>query len=410
MIESVLKILDKNLCDHCLGRQIAQLVSGMKNEERGKSFRSVIAMMIDGKIIDYSKINPNNFYGFRFRQSKDFENIHKEKCWLCNDLFDDMDLMEKKAEKELGKIEFNNFLVGSKVPEDVLEREEKLWEETGIEFVESIKSEINRELGKKLFYAMKKPVNFKNPEVVVLANFAEKKIELQINSLYVLGYYQKLVRGMPQCKWGTPGKYKTSIQEIVAKPLMKLTKGKNNAFHGFGREDVDARCFGWRPFVIEIIEPKIRNVDLKKIQKEINKTKKVKVNKLKFSNRFTVKRVKTEKGDKTYKVIVEFNKPVERKELKKLKGLIGTISQRTPVRVSHRRADLIRKRIVKELKYKQINRKKIELTVKTNAGLYIKELVTGDEGRTNPSVSEVLKVKAKPKELDVIEIESPKNL
>jgi tRNA pseudouridine synthase 10 len=382
----------------------------MKNEERGKSFRSVIAMMIDGKIIDYSKINPNNFYGFRFRQSKDFENIHKEKCWLCNDLFDDMDLMEKKAEKELGKIEFNNFLVGSKVPEDVLEREEKLWEETGIEFVESIKSEINRELGKKLFYAMKKPVNFKNPEVVVLANFAEKKIELQINSLYVLGYYQKLVRGMPQCKWGTPGKYKTSIQEIVAKPLMKLTKGKNNAFHGFGREDVDARCFGWRPFVIEIIEPKIRNVDLKKIQKEINKTKKVKVNKLKFSNRFTVKRVKTEKGDKTYKVIVEFNKPVERKELKKLKGLIGTISQRTPVRVSHRRADLIRKRIVKELKYKQINRKKIELTVKTNAGLYIKELVTGDEGRTNPSVSEVLKVKAKPKELDVIEIESPKNL
>ncbi len=411
MIEKIAKILEKNLCDHCLGRQVAQLASGMKNEERGKSLRSVIAMMVDGKMIDYSKINPNNFYGFKFRQNKDFENnIQKEKCWLCNDLFDDMDLMEKKAEKELGKIEFNNFLVGSKVPEEVLEKEEKLWEETDIEFVESIKSEINRELGKKLFHAVNKTVEFKNPDVVVLANFVSKKAELQVNALYILGCYQKLVRNIPQCKWGTPGKYKSSIQEIVAKPLMKMTKGKNNFFHGFGREDVNARCLGWRPFVIEITEPKIRNIDLNKFQREVNKTKKVKIDKLKFCNRFTVKRVKTEKGDKTYKVIVEFDKPVERKELKKLKILIGMISQRTPVRVAHRRADLVRKRIVKELKYRQISRKKIELTVKTNAGLYIKELVTGDDGRTIPSVSDVLNVKAKPKELDVIEIESPKNL
>lgn len=410
MINEIVKILDRNICNHCLGRTCANLLYGLTNEERGRILRNSIAIMIDGKMIDYSKIDKNNFYGFKFRQNTEFQDMKKERCWLCNNLFDNLDSMTKKAEAKLRKVDFNNFLVGSKVPDDVLEREEKLWEEIGIEYVESIKSEINREIGKKLGFLFNKPTNFKNPDVVALADFVNRKVDLQINSLYILGYYQKLARGIPQSKWGTPGKYKTSIQEIVAKPFMKATKGKANAFHGQGREDVDARCLGWRAFVIEVIEPKKRFIDLKKIQKEINRNKKIKVRNLKFSDKFTVVRIKSEKGDKTYRLIVEFDKPVEKKELRKLKGLVGTISQQTPVRVVHRRADLTRKRTVRQIKYRQISKKKIELTVKTNAGLYIKELVTGDNGRTKPSISEILGVKAVPKELDVIKIETPKNL
>jgi tRNA pseudouridine synthase 10 len=195
---------------------------------------------------------------------------------------------------------------------------------------------------------------------------------------------------------------------MVAKPILKVTKGKNNFFHGYGREDVDARCLDWRPFVIEISEPRIRNFNLRKIEKQIDKRVKIKL--LKTADKFTVIRIKTEMGDKTYRVKVKLSKPVEKNELKKLKSLIGLIHQRTPVRVSHRRADLIRKRVVKTLRYRQINKKTIELTVKTNAGLYVKELVTGDTGRTKPSVAELLNVEAKPKDLDVIKIDKPKNL
>jgi len=36
--------------------------------------------------------------------------------------------------------------------------------------------------------------------------------------------------------------------------------------------------------------------------------------------------------------------------------------------------------------------------------------VSGDNGRTKPSVAEVLGIDAKPKNLDVIKIERPKNL
>jgi tRNA pseudouridine synthase 10 len=408
MIEEVSKLMGRRLCDHCLGRVYSQLLSGYTNDERGKSIRNFMAMMLDSGKLDSSKINLNNFYGIKFNHAS--IECSDEKCWLCNEIFDSIDIMVDKAKDELGKIEFSNFLVGTRVPDDILTREEKLWENAGIEYVESIKSELNREIGKRLGIILDKESNFRNPEVVVLADFANKIVDLQINSLYILGFYQKLVRGIPQCKWGTPGKYKSSIQEVVAKPTMKAAKGSGNAFHGMGREDVDARCLGWRPFVIEIVEPMIRKIDLRRLQKDINKSHKVNVRGLKFSDRFTVVRIKTEKGDKTYRVDVEFEKPIDKKDLVKIKSLRGAISQQTPTRVAHRRADLTRRRIVKEISYKVISKKKIELTVKTNAGLYVKELVHGDNGRTKPSVAGVLGVKATPKNLDVMCVEAPKNL
>jgi tRNA pseudouridine synthase 10 len=365
-------------------------------------------MMLDAKLIDSANMNLANFHGFKFRSGLKAGN--EERCWLCNNLFDYLDRFAKESCKKLKKLEFESFLVGSKVKDDVLGREEKMWETTGIEFVESIKSEINRELGKKLEKVLCKEVNFKKPDVLIIADFANKRVELQINSVYVLGCYKKLKRGIPQSKWGTPGHYKTSVQEIVAKPFMKASKGKSNSFHGYGREDIDARCLDWRPFVIEMEAPIKRKFDLKKMEKSINRGSKVKVKILRFCDKSTVRRIKTERGDKTYRVTVKLSKPIQKKDLRKLKKLVGTISQRTPTRVAHRRADLVRKRKVKEIKYRWINRKTIELKVKTNAGLYVKEFVSGNNGRTIPSVAGALGVEATPKNLDVIEIQRPKDI
>jgi len=411
MIENILKILEKGyFCDSCLGRFYYGLLAGYSNKEKGKLIRALLAMMIDSKSLDYSKVDSSNFSGFKFKINKEFSPKSKEKCFLCNDLFESLDNYSKKAVKKLEGIEFNNFSVGSLVPAEVLNKEEKLWEIIGIEYVESIKFDLNRELRKKITDIVNKPINFEKPDIVVLSDFEKGDVEIKINPLFILGYYKKFNRKIPQSKWGTPGKYKTSVQEIIAEPLMKITKGKGNAFHGYGREDIDARCLDWRPFVIEVTEPKVRNFNLKKMEKKINKNKKINIKLLKFTGKFTVRRVKSEMGDKTYRMIVKFNKPVKKQELKKLKSLIGTISQRTPVRVAHRRADLIRRRLVKDLRYRRINGKTIVLTIKGSSGLYVKELVHGDEGRTKPSLVEVLNVEASPKNLDVIKIERPKNL
>ncbi|MEM2254277.1 MAG: tRNA pseudouridine(54/55) synthase Pus10, partial [Candidatus Bathyarchaeia archaeon] len=113
-----------------------------------------------------------------------------------------------------------------------------------------------------------------------------------------------------------------------------------------------------------------------------------------------------EAAQKEYRVIVEFEKGVSEEDLKileqKLTGVI--VKQRTPLRVLHRRADLTREKYIYEVKVKKLSPKKAEMRVRCQGGLYVKELVSGDEGRTTPSVSEILGQKAKPIKLDVLNV------
>ncbi|MBU0530409.1 MAG: tRNA pseudouridine(54/55) synthase Pus10, partial [Nanoarchaeota archaeon] len=241
----------------------------------------------------------------------------------------------------------------------------------------------------------------RNPEIIALVDLDANKIEIQISSLFISGGYKKLKRGMPQTKWDM---YKETVEDIIAKPVMTSTKGEEHAMHAAGREDIDALCLDWRPFVLEIKRPKTRSIDLKKMAARINKTGKVKVNSLKYSDRKQVIHVKEMRNDKEYRALVELEKEVTEKDLKKLSQLQTTIKQKTPQRVLHRRANKTRNRKVKSIKWKKIKKKTVEMIIKGEAGLYIKELVTGDNGRTTPSASGLLKIGAKVKELDVIKI------
>ena len=87
---------------------------------------------------------------------------------------------------------------------------------------------------------------------------------------------------------------------------------------------------------------------------------------------------------------------------------MGEIKQKTPERVVHRRADKFRHRKLKSLKTKYISGKKFSIEVKCEAGLYVKELVSGDNGRTTPSVSSILQQSCICKELDVTAIHNAK--
>ena len=80
------------------------------------------------------------------------------------------------------------------------------------------------------------------------------------------------------------------------------------------------------------------------------------------------------------------------------------IKQRTPVRVLHRRTDMTREKYIYEVNVKKLSPRKAEMKIRCQGGLYVKELVTGDEGRTVPNVSEILDNKAKPMKLDVLSV------
>ena len=110
---------------------------------------------------------------------------------------------------------------------------------------------------------------------------------------------------------------------------------------------------GGRPFVVEVKEPRRRDVDVATLAAEINRRAdgRIEVEGLRRATHTMVERVKELEASKTYVLTVRLAEPVSESELAEAcEALLGeTVSQRTPNRVDHRRADIVRTRAVYSL-------------------------------------------------------------
>ncbi len=289
-----------------------------------------------------------------------------------------------------------------------------------------IKQEINYELSKKLCELMNvEDVRRKRgvADLTVDLDAEDLSYEIRITPLYIYGRYVKRVRNIPQTRWlcsacggkgcqvcGFTGKkYSTSVEELIGQPCLNLTKGEDAVLHGAGREDVDARMLGrGRPFILEVRKPKIRSVGLRDLEKAVNDHAggRVSVMFLAFAEPKHVSKLKTAKYRKKYRAVVEFEREVSEEELRKALEELSyrVIEQFTPERVEHRRANILRKRKTYKLDLLLLRGKKAVITVEADSGLYIKELVSGDKGRTKPSLSEILNNPSRVVRLDVLDV------
>jgi tRNA pseudouridine synthase 10 len=125
-----------------------------------------------------------------------------------------------------------------------------------------------------------------------------------------------------------------------------------------------------------------------------------------------VETLKSEKAHKKYRISVEVEGGIARNELEealdRLRGAV--ISQQTPARVVHRRADRIRERRVVDARVAGQEDGRFFLDVVGEAGLYVKELVSGDGGRTRPSLAGLLGRPARVIQLDVLEVEGSEEM
>jgi len=64
-----------------------------------------------------------------------------------------------------------------------------------------------------------------------------------------------------------------------------------------------------------------------------------------------------------------------------------------------------RKRYLYKIKLKRLKLDLVEMWIRCQGGLYIKELIHGDKGRTKPSITEAVGVPAKCVQLDVMKVE-----
>jgi len=438
VLEKALSMLSKYpLCDHCLGRQFAVLGYSIENKDRGKALKlsltlqaSALNLAKNAEGIKRLKVLAVN--GFSREAQETLHHLKKriakkdalKTCFLCEGKFQLLDVLIQKALQAIVNYEYTSFLVGVELPVAVEEREDEFKAAFNVSYGESIRHEFGRLLGKGLAELTGKTVEYKKPDIVVIINPFAEQVRVQVNPLFVAGRYRKLVRDIPQSKWfcsscrgkgcekcgGTGKMYPESVEELVSKPFLEAAEGEKTAFHASGREDIDARMLGsGRPFVIEISKPKKRFLDLKTLEGDVNANAagKVEVSSLRFTNKDVVRRLKkAESAQKEYRVLIAFENKVSEEDLRLLEEKLSNVlvRQQTPLRVLHRRADLIREKYIYEVKVKNLSLNRAEMNIRSQGGLYVKELVSGDQGRAKPNVSDLLGNRAQHLKLDVLNV------
>ncbi len=245
-------------------------------------------------------------------------------------------------------------------------------------------------------------------------------------SWYLESRYRKLVRGLPQTIFWCPdckgnrrrrkgcarcggfGKLtKDSVQELIARQLLGAFKARKGLFHGAGREDRDVRMLGsGRPFVFEVVGPRHLDVDLEVLRARIHERHgdKIQLDPFVPVQRERVAFWKESHFDKVYRAEVEVTPEVSDALLHGLSGRRVLIQQRTPQRVAHRRADLAREREVTFVRAERLGPARIAIEVRCSHGTYVKEWISGDDGRTRPSLAAELGATCRCEALDVLEI------
>ena len=427
------------VCDACLGRQFADRSHGLANRERGEALRIAVALADD----------------------EPYE--ASEECWVCEGeaTVDSVERWADRAASAVEGYEFETYQVGTRVPPLLAENDDLFREDAGLATTangdgaadesedgdtdaagdgtgrqhadseaEALKTELNREVGKRFGQRTGAEVDFERPDVQLTLDLATDEVDVQINSAFVYGRYRKLERDIPQTRWpcnecgatglkrgaecpgcdGTGYRYDRSVEQLTAPVVKDAMDGAEAVFHGAGREDVDALMLGTgRPFVIEVREPRRRRIDVESLEAEINEFADgaAEVEGLRLATHDMVERVKEHDASKRYRMDVEFGSDVESEALAdalaELEG--ATIEQRTPQRVDHRRADTVRTREVYETSGELVDERHADVEIHGAGGLYVKELVSGDEGRTEPSLAGLLGVEATVTALDVLAVE-----
>ncbi|HJM17881.1 MAG TPA: tRNA pseudouridine(54/55) synthase Pus10, partial [Candidatus Poseidoniia archaeon] len=169
---------------------------------------------------------------------------------------------------------------------------------------------------------------------VAIIDTSYDTIDLEIKSLFIEGNYNKFDRTVPQTRWpcssckgigcrkcdNTGQLYPDSVQSLIASYFIRESFCTEDLFHGMGREGIDAAMLGdGRPFVLELRMPKVRDLNLEGLEKEINEANnnRIKVNNLRFVDRPRVAELKNTVCDKSYRVDVSVSDITSIESLKK---------------------------------------------------------------------------------------------
>jgi tRNA pseudouridine synthase 10 len=299
---------------------------------------------------------------------------------------------------------FKTFNIGVVIKPSIVDRDDFIRSQYKLKGIDSIKTDITKEIGKLYSKKTKKSIDHLDPDITFTINFKEELCELRSKSITLSGRYVKSERGFSQkqkscdncsgkgcriCNFHGIIEY-DSVEGAISKLLFQKFGGTTAKFTWIGGEDKSSLVLGTgRPFFVKIQNPHKRNVKLSNVS--INS---IKINHLKSVYESPKKPLKF---NSIISVKISTESQIDSKSLKKLKDL--TIG---PVIVYEKSGKRSEKKIF-DVKSKKNSKNLFTLIIKAEGGLPIKRFVMADD--VTPGISTILDTPCECREFDFLEIE-----
>ena len=285
------------LCDNCLGRMFGGLSRGLSNEERGRAIRETVKMDIHLQLLEGKRV-PRKLLKSLISLYNEMEmkslleerginiapKVIESSCEICGGLFNELDDILTELLPYILEYEFTGYVVGVTSLPEYEEREERIKMKYGLWFSESIRSELSRELGKKLDKKLRvanKAVEYdpSSPEATIIIDITNKTVEVETKPIQIyFEVYREKERPLfaKNCKSCRGKGCETcdyigkeagnSLEYALGKVMLKETGGRRWRFSikYLDRERDKIEVY------LKVIRPKKRNIDVKRLIKTLD--------------------------------------------------------------------------------------------------------------------------------------------
>jgi len=300
------------------------------------------------------------------------EEPNYKRCYLCNSIIEDfIDKASLQVSYRIDKYNVKKFLIGIRINDDTIIKEESIKSQYKLSYGESIKNELKREIGKKVQQI--KPnskVDFDSPEVVYEISFPDLNIRDQKTSLILFGKYKKAIRGISIIG---PTNYNSILNDLA-----KIFDSNEIILHLINRDEPDFRTLGKGASIIaEIKKGKLIELDNKLIEghNSLISIENLELKRGQLSNLLTNK-----KQNRIYRVLILCENDINDE-------LINLVNKRNLMIEQI----INRKKInglMREISCYKVFDNIIECLISIDDPLYIKEIVNGN--KTTPSISSII--------------------
>ena len=369
IVNSILKKYD--LCDQCLGRLFSKQLH----------------------------LSSNKFLGKKLKKNY----ISKSKCYVCKDLFCNLDHFLKLMLDLSSNYEFQTYGVGIIIKPSIVDRDDFIRSKYKLKGIDSIKTDIAKELIKLFTKKTQKSLASFDPEITFTVNLKDESCQLHSKSITIFGKYVKSERGYAQkqttcdncsgtgcrvCDFHGISEFE-SIEGIISKLIFKKFGGTTTKFTWIGGEDKSSLVLGnGRPFFV-----KIKNPSKRKSKLSDEKFNSVSVFNLKLVDTFPKKPLNFYSR---IKIKISTELQINSKKLQKLKDLTTC-----PIVIYEKSGKRYEKKIF-DLKYKKNSTNLFTIIMSAEGGFPIKRFVIGDD--VSPNISSLLDNSCVAQEFDFLDI------